>query len=118
MKKIILSILTIGIALSSAWLYAQQASEKSCFPPVSWTTKGTSDVVTIENGTNLALIINIVVQGTASSPGINIKNCGTTTHVNAGSMAICANNDSANPVSFSSDNSNQPASGTYQIKEQ
>lgn len=88
-------------------------------PLVTWMSKGTSDVVTIQNGSGLPLMIQINVNGPVpTAGGITIKNCGTTTSIKAGGSAICQSSDAENPVSFSSDSPSTPASGTYQVKKQ
>lgn len=82
----------------------------------SWSSKDNSDTVTVQNGTGLQLIISISVD--KKGVGINIKNCGTTNHIDAGSTAVCASRDPANPVNFSSDTGEKEAMGTYEIKYQ
>lgn len=98
---------------------AQTSPEKPSFPPVNWVSNGSSDEVTIQNGNGAHLIIQINVIGNqdARAPGIDIKNCGKTTHVKAGSSAICTTSDAVDPVTFSSE-SNDTATGTYQIKQE
>lgn len=89
-------------------------------PVVTWTSKNTTDEVTINNGNGNTLTITINVDKVANpaSPpaGVNVKNCGSTTHIDPGSSGICTSSDASNPVSFSSDSPTYKASGTYQIK--
>lgn len=97
--------------------------------PVKWTSINSSEETTINNGNGNMLTITIVVDKiptinpslpnspSPKSPGINVKNCGDTRHVDAGSSTVCTTNDAINPVSFSSDSPNDKASGTYTIKQ-
>lgn len=75
-----------------------------------------SDVITIQNGNGANIQVIITVDKIGS--GINVKNCGTTTYIEAGSTAICTTSDSVNPVNFTASDPNKIASGTYQIKPQ
>lgn len=96
------------------------AQKPSC-PPVSqpitvnWTSKNANDVLTISNGSSIKSYLVIVVNGSGSSPGIVLINCGKIKRVSAGNSAICDTGDPTSPVSFSSD-SKTAASGTYAIK--
>lgn len=94
--------------------YAQDSSDNSTFPQTTWQSKDANDVVTIQNGAGLNIVILITVNKGTSS--VNVKNCGTVTKIEAGSSAVCTTNDDSNPVALSSDNAAQPAGGTYQIK--
>jgi hypothetical protein len=97
--------------------YAQDTSnEKQFFSITNWLSANTNDVITIENGAGLLVIILITVD--KNSSGVAVKNCGTVTKINAGSSALCASSDPANPISLSSDSPSTPAKGTYQIKQQ
>lgn len=75
-----------------------------------------SDVITIQNGNGANIQVIITVDKTGS--GITVKNCGTTTKIEAGSTAICTTSDSVNPINFTASDPNRIASGTYQIKPQ
>lgn len=89
------------------------------FPPTSWLSQGSTDSISIQNGSNVPILIVINVAGSEdSTPGVNLKNCGTITHINAGSSAVCASTDASNPVTMTSDTGSKTASGTYQIKQQ
>ena len=97
--------------------------------PVKWTSINSSEETTINNGNGEMLTITIVVDKIPTlnpslpnslnpkSPGINVKNCGDTRHVDAGSSTVCTTKDAVNPVSFSSDSPTDKASGTYTIKQ-
>lgn len=117
MKKLLLLALVLGLNDS---VYAVNIiTAPQSFPPVAWTSKDPRDTVTIENGNNASIMINITVPrstGAASSVerGINISNCGKTTFVKEGSSAICYNQNGSAPVNFSSDSMN-PISGTYVV---
>src|SRR5579872_930040 len=119
MKKILFFIALGLVLLSCPFLFAQIVNEKASFPPVNWVSKNSADTITIQNGTGAAIVIEITVNSTSSSGvrGIVVKNCGATTHIDAGSTGICTTNDPANPVNFNSDSATDPASGTYQIKQ-
>lgn len=88
--------------------------------PVNWVSHSSSEPVTINNGNGNSLTITINVAASTipnvTVPGVNVKNCGQTKHIDAGSSAICTTHDAANPVSFASDSQNT-ASGTYQVKQ-
>lgn len=88
----------------------------STVPGTAWTSQTAADVITIQNGTGVNLAIQINVDANASRTGINVNNCGTTTHINSGSVGICVTADARNPVSFVTDNGNQPVSGTYIVQ--
>ena len=121
-KNIICAFATLGL-LSSSLLYAD--SSPGSFPPTSFASNSPSDYVVIENGNGVPIIILITVAGSAAiksngptASGIEVKNCGSTSHINPGSTAICQSTDSSSPVTLSSDSNNMPATGTYQIKPQ
>lgn len=129
MKKIRLSVVLIllcSIAIGS-WLHAQSAPgqeqktpQTASSPVVSWVSKTAGDNVTVENGTGakLNIIISVTTDPLSEDPaGINLKNCGNTTHIGPGSSAVCVTNDIDHPVSFSSDKTT-PATGTYQITQE
>jgi hypothetical protein len=89
------------------------------FQTKKWVSKNPTDEIIIQNGSSDALVIDITVDKTTpKSAGLMVKNCGSTTAIAAGNSAICSTHDAANPVTFSSDSSNTPASGSYQIKRQ
>lgn len=88
--------------------------------PIIWTSKNTTDEVTINNGNGNKLSITINVDknlNDTNTAGVSVKNCGNTTHIDAGSSAICTSSDASSPVSFSSDSPTSQASGTYTIKQ-
>lgn len=120
MNKIGMLILTCSIGLNT-FSYAETPTTITTTMPanIDWISKNSSEEITINNGTGNKLIITINVQkittGTKTT-GVNIKNCGNTTHIDAGSSGICSTNDPVNPVSFSSDSATDPATGTYNIK--
>lgn len=120
MKKILTTLLMTGL-LGNMIAYAQPGpTEKSCFPPINWMSKTPSDIITIQNGNGVPIfiVINVSNSGNSQAAGINVKNCGTTTNVKAGSSIVCNNNDANNPVTFVSDKTGIPAVGTYQIQQQ
>jgi hypothetical protein len=87
--------------------------------PIPWTSKNSTDEVTINNGNGnrLTITINVDKNLNITSPtGVNVKNCGNTSHIDAGSTAICTTIDASNPVSFSSDSPTNKVSGTYILK--
>ena len=118
MKNILLISLIIGSSLVSQLCFAQPVvvTQKPSFPEINWVSKGLADTVTIQNGSSARLTININVSTATNAAGINIKNCGTINHVDAGSSAICITNDANNPVNFTSDSQTKIAAGTYQIE--
>jgi len=100
--------------------YADQPVVAVMPASISWISKNSTDEVTINNGNANKLTITINADkssNTANTAGVNIKNCGNTTHIDAGSSAVCTTNDASNPVSFSSDSQIYKASGTYVIKQ-
>lgn len=119
MKRLMLVLCALPLAMS---LYAQEVSVPTTIvnspSAISWVSKDTTDVVTINNGTGSPINVTITVMSDTAKKlsGINIVNCGQTTHVDAGSSAICGSSDSNNPVKFNSDSPTDPASGTYEIK--
>lgn len=124
MKTIIflISSIIVGISTSS---FAQvipnqvQTTPTATSPIISWVSDSASDKVTIENGTGamLNIVLNVNDDGSGKASGINIINCGETTHIDPGSSAICKTNDPKNPVTFNSDSANI-ATGTYQITQE
>src|SRR5262245_39543111 len=120
MKRIILLSICFTFALTFVYAqYNQQTSIPTVTPPTTWTSKDSTEEVTINNGSGSLLTITINVDKNINElnpAGINIINCGNTTHVDAGSTAICTTSDSTNPVIFSSDNPTKGTSGTYTVK--
>jgi hypothetical protein len=120
----------LGLILSSvAVITFAQAPTTTIITPsqtVKWTSKNSSDVVTINNGSGNLLTITITVNKPAIAqtspnspsitfPGVNLTNCGNTTHIDAGSSGVCTTKDPSNPVSFNSDSPTYMATGTYSI---
>jgi|GEM_PF-5624138 len=116
MLKLSSVALLVGSLVLCFPTFAQVTTEKFSFPPVAWTSQSPSDIVTIENGTGANLIIHITVNGGTDAGGINVRNCGATTRINAGSSAVCATKDPASPVNFNTDGPNA-ATGTYQVRQ-
>lgn len=127
----IVSVFIITLSLIG-YAYAQTsviATIPTVNAPVRWASANSSEETTINNGNGNKLTITIVVDkiptGNPSlpnalnpkSPGINVKNCGDTRHVDAGSSTVCTTQDAVNPVSFSSDSPTDKATGTYTIKQ-
>lgn len=111
MKKIMIGFSLIIISSLCALVCVAETQD---FSPTSWSSKSTDDTVTIQNGNAVPIIVEITVNG--GGAGINLQNCGNTSHVNAGSSAICSNSDSTSPINFSSDTTDKKTSGTYLIK--
>lgn len=119
MKKLITVFLTVLAILPIITFAQPNVTESATFPIVNWTSKNTNDPVSIQNGAGTPILIQINVSGAqanANGHGVSVRNCGTTTHINAGSSTICETNDNKNPVTLTSDDNNIPVSGTYQIK--
>jgi len=112
MNRILCFIISIAFSMS---LYAQTV-EKPVLPSINWTSRDSRDEVTINNGTGKPMTVQITVIQNADNdaPGIDITNCGNTTHIDAGSTAICIS-DGSNPITFESDSA-ALTNGTYQIK--
>jgi len=129
MKKILLAMLTVVSMTANVLSYAETQAIMTpgpapkdttalSFQPTAWVSKNSTDNVIVHNGNGGSLVIEIIVSGSApNAPGVTIKNCGSTTTIKAGDSAICSSDDPANPVTFSSDNQNLPASGTYTTKQ-
>lgn len=83
---------------------------------IRWTSKSASDVISFQNGTGATLVIQITVDNNLDKTGININNCGTTSHVDSGSTVICVTRDSRSPVYFVTDNPNRAVSGLYVVQ--
>jgi hypothetical protein len=106
--------------------YAQFFMQSTHYPPVNWVSDGFNDEIIIHNGNADRLIIVIFVDKIPLSPaisntsrtlpGINVRNCGRTSHVDAGSSVTCRTSDPLNPVIFHSDTSGGRATGTYLIE--
>lgn len=127
MKKIIFITSIVSLLSVNTSVYAQEPTtvvEKPAFALINWISKNSTDEVVVQNGNGAPLVVQINVINNQDpdspgfdAPGINIKNCGSTTHVRAGNSAICTTSDATHPVTFTSDSSD-PAMGTYQIKQQ
>lgn len=83
---------------------------------VRWISGSANDVISFQNGTGALLVIQITVDNNQGRIGVNVSNCGTTTHINSGSTAICVTKDASNPVSFVTDNANNLTSGVYSVQ--
>ena len=123
MKTTLLSAFIIGMffyatmAIADNGMPNASSSADASFPLATWVSKSSNDAFTIQNGAGITIVVMITVNGVSpNDPGVNVKNCGTTAHINAGSSAVCTTNDSANPVTLNSDSA-KPATGTYQIKQ-
>jgi hypothetical protein len=124
MKKMVFMLFTWLLFFNTS--FAHQVinldKKKLGFASISWILKNPDDSVVINNGTgqSLAIFISTYVYDQGFSQpklagGINIQNCGDTTHVALNSSVVCYTRDSAHPIIFSSDNS-QGSAGTYQIE--
>lgn len=112
-KLLILTIISSICALVYAQAPVQPVNPPS--PVTPWVSNTSTEKVTIDNGTGAKLSIMISVdRRSEDSPGINVDNCGKTTHIDAGSSGICVTVDPRHPVTFTSDN-DRPATGSYQI---
>jgi hypothetical protein len=123
MNKMTFSFLFLNILLMTNLALADapdtSATVKATFPPSNWVSLGTNDTVTVQNGAGIAIVVFISVDRVnVNSPGINISNCGTTTHVDAGSSTVCSTHDSTNPITFSSEKDGKRATGNYQVKQE
>jgi hypothetical protein len=118
MKILVLIILSFCSLVTTVVNADVNVNTKTLFPPMAWISKNANDLVTIQNGAGLPLVIAITVNAGKTAAGVTVKNCGTTNHVDAGSAAICSTNDANNPVSIASDTAMAIASGTYEIKQQ
>ena len=115
MKKITI----LAALLLSSNIFA--APIKSQFAPVTWESRDPTNIITIDNSNNhpLAIFITAYPHDMNLNPlaGINLKNCGSIMHINAGSSVVCYNQDTRNPLIFSAD-SNKLATGTYAVEQQ
>jgi hypothetical protein len=121
MKKMIL--LTLAASLLNSVSYANQQitiGQKNKFSPFNWQSANTQEVISIVGDFNASvqIAVNNISYIGSKPTGINIKNCGNVTHVNAGSSVICAVWQGNPPISFSSDSddSNTMATGVYQVE--
>lgn len=112
-KKLFLAGLVLSLGASSMVYAEGETTGKTSFAMTNWLSKNLTDPVSIQNGTGFPLIISITVD--KNSAAVNVKNCGTTTHINPGSSTICMTSDARNPVTMISESGTTPASGTYQI---
>lgn len=123
MKKVTIIALTACLLYSmTTFVFADNNTSNnpnpSSFQEAHWLSKNSSDPFTIQNGAGIDIVIQINVEGSGpNAAGVDVKNCGTTTHINAGSSAICSTFDPKYPVTLTSDSNNTSASGTYQIKQ-
>lgn len=121
MKKIYLWVIPtiISSIAFTGLLHADDGPDTIQAPVVNWVSKASDDFVTIENGNGatLNIVINVDNNTLPNTPGVTIKNCGDTTHIDAGSSAVCVTSDPDYPVSFSAD-TNNPVTGNYQITQQ
>jgi len=113
MNRVIAVIVTSIFLICLA--YAQEQNQPSLTAPQKWISKTSNDTVTINNSAGVQLQVTIVVDKPGS--GINLKNCGNTSHVDAGSTAVCLSQDPNNQINFTADSSAQPATGHYQMKQ-
>jgi len=116
MKNIVLYIVALILTAPCFADTPPDNSQKPSFPLTKWLSKNPNDLVTIQNGAGLSLVILINVDKNSSS--VTIKNCGTVAKIEAGSSAVCTTNDATNPVTINSDSPTLPAVGEYQIKQQ
>lgn len=126
MKNIVCILFIVFLSVVNVTFAVEQALIVSPSPvSVKWISKNSSDEITIHNGNGFRIMITINVdhavhgaQATGVNQlGVNIKNCGDTKHIDAGSSAVCITRDSANPVRFSSDSQSHAVSGTYSINQ-
>ncbi len=113
MKKIVLMVSLLVSLTASLLVYAQSDSSTDKGTSISWSSKNSSDSVSIQNGAGIRLNIPITVD--RGGAGVNVKNCGTTSHIDPGSATMCSTNDPTNPVTLTADSATIPATGTYQI---
>lgn len=110
-KLLIVALLLCGSAFAASDL------KKPNFAPVPWTSPDPMHGVKIDNSYNLQLKIFIAVEAEyPDQGGVNITNCGSITHIDAGSSAVCLNRDGDHPVTFSSDG--KAARGVYEVDNQ
>ncbi|MEO8400511.1 MAG: hypothetical protein ABI597_01785 [Gammaproteobacteria bacterium] len=115
MKNILLAAGILVALASTPYSFAQpETSDKILGSLTNWLSKDSTDLVSIQNGTGIHLVITITVN--RGGAGVSVKNCGTTTHIDAGSSTICSTNDAINPVTLSSESGTSPATGTYLVK--
>ena len=115
MRRIAAIIITI-ILLIPSWSFAQQNG--TTFQSSVWKSKNANDSFTIQNGAGTMLTIVISVDNAGPhADGVTVSNCGSTTFIKAGSSTVCQTNDSADPVTLTSNSVSLPSSGTYQIKQ-
>lgn len=130
--KGLLKILLIVIALISLAIHQLAYSAIVYTPPdistanpnanqnnpqsIAWVSQSGDDVISFPNGTGATLVIQITVSSNANKTGVNVTNCGTTTHIGSGSTATCVTRDASNPVSFVTDNAAKSVSGYYVVQ--
>jgi hypothetical protein len=114
MRKIILIIgLITSLTTTLVSAEAETSTDKTTQPLTHWLSKNVDDPISIQNGAGIQLNIPITVD--KGGAGVTVKNCGTTTHIDAGSSTMCSTNDSKNPVTLTSDSGTVAATGTYQM---
>jgi hypothetical protein len=120
MKRIFFALLASGVMFNSV-IMAQEVNvvAQTSFAPVTWVSKDASNEVTIQNqsGQTFTITINVNASAIPKKGGVDVRNCGSVGHINAGSSAICTSSDSQNPVTLKSDSATDSASGTYQMKQ-
>lgn len=122
MKKLTLIALLSAAILNVA--FAEPAKKKMGFAPLSWSSNNTKDMINIQGGSGFGtyylvqIYVSNMYNGTGPNPsGINIKNCGTITHINPGSTALCLLSYTNAVISFSSDSDEIAAYGLFQISD-
>jgi hypothetical protein len=91
----------------------------SKFDNVRWTPNHLNDFLTIERPSDLSYCYAVQISPSRSEDrlmGINIQNCGTIRHINAGPSAICFLTNKNPVITFSSDKDNVASHGVYQLK--
>jgi len=118
MKKMLPVLLICSLVATSVYADTTTVISNPTVPQIKWISKNSNDPFTIQNGAGIPLVITITVNPGPSvgAVGVNVKNCGTTTHIDAGSATVCSTSDSNNPVTLTSDSATMPATGTYQLK--
>ena len=118
MKKMLHILSICCLVTTSAYALESTIVTNPTFLQTKWISKNSNDPVTIQNGAGISLVISITVNpGPSVAAGVNVKNCGTTTYIAAGSATVCSTNDPNNPVTLTSDSATTPATGTYQLKQ-
>lgn len=118
------SLILLGLTLLASATYAGQqiklsSASQTNFNPVQWTSANTQDYVGIEGPTEGSYFFSVQITASRGDhyprTGVNVRNCGSITHINPGSTVICMLH-TANPlIVFSSDRNDLSASGDFQI---